>query len=132
MPQYATKQRKVLLEYLQQHADETLSAAQIEKDLSQHGISISAVYRNLAALENAGRLTRVTKGGSRRVYYRFTDADACRRHLHLSCFRCGKTFHMDIPSTNTLIDNVAQNTDFQVDSAGTVLYGVCGACRKGT
>ena len=129
MSKYATKQRRLLLEYLQQHPDETLSAKQIAEAIALDGVSISAVYRNLATLEAEGQITRLTKGGSRKVYYRYTAADACRQHLHLSCFKCGKTYHMDVPSTNTLIDNVERATDFEVDSAGTVLYGVCGACR---
>ncbi len=130
MSKYTTKQRRLLLDYLQAHADETLSARQIADALAQSNISISAVYRNLAALEDEGRVTRLTKGGSRKVYYRFMDADACRQHLHLSCFKCGRTYHMDIPATNTLIHTVERAADFEVDSAGTVLYGVCGACKK--
>ena len=53
VPKYMTKQRKALLRYLSQHADETLSAKQIEAALSGEGISISAVYRNLAASTKA-------------------------------------------------------------------------------
>ena len=130
MSKYTTRQRRLLLEYLQTHADETLSAKQIAADIAQSGVSISAVYRNLAVLEEENKITRISKGGSRTVYYRYTDADACKKHLHLSCFKCGKTYHMDIPATNTLIENVAKETKFQVDSAGTVLYGVCETCQK--
>ena len=58
MSKYMTKQRKALLNYLSAHADEKLSAKQIEENLSGEGISISAVYRNLSDLEKEG-------GGSR-------------------------------------------------------------------
>ncbi|MBQ2581742.1 MAG: transcriptional repressor, partial [Ruminococcus sp.] len=68
MSVYTTKQRTLLLELLRSHADETLSAEEIAKMLGSEGVSISAIYRNLAALESEGKLQRVTKGGSRRVY----------------------------------------------------------------
>ena len=58
MPKYMTKQRKTLLSYLSGHADEKLSARQIEADLKQEGISISAVYRNLSELEKEAAAAR--------------------------------------------------------------------------
>ena len=36
---------------------------------------------------------------------------------------------MDVSATNLLVDSVAKGSDFAVDSASTVLYGVCGNCR---
>ena len=51
MPKYMTKQRKNLLAFLEQHADEELSAKIIESELGGMGVSISAVYRNLSDLE---------------------------------------------------------------------------------
>ena len=52
MQAYMTQPRKRLLSYLHGHADETLSAGQIAQDLPE--ISVSAVYRNLSALEKDG------------------------------------------------------------------------------
>ena len=94
VPKYMTKQRKALLRYLSQHADETLSAKQIEAALSGEGISISAVYRNLSELEREGKIRRVNQSGSREVFYQYTDGAHCRECLHLSCEKCGKTYHM--------------------------------------
>ena len=53
-----TKQRKALLAFLSAHADEELTARQMEQALSEQGISISAVYRNLADLEKEGKVRR--------------------------------------------------------------------------
>lgn len=129
MPQYSTRQRKALLAYLHAHPDESFSARQIADALESEGVSLSAVYRNLAALEAQGMIRRAAKDGGHEVFYRFTQADACKQHLHLSCSRCGKTFHMDVPATDTLVEQVAESADFQVDRSSTVLYGVCGDCR---
>lgn len=130
MATYMTKQRKTLLSYLEAHPDECFTARQIAGELKAAGISLSAVYRNMAELEGEGRIRRVSREGSRQVCYRYTDAHACREHLHLSCSQCGRTYHMDLPATTHLIHTVAEDTDFQVDSASTVLYGVCADCRR--
>ena len=130
MPKYMTKQRKALLSFLSAHADEELSARQIAQTLSGEGISISAVYRNLSALEQEGKIRRVSKNGSREVFYQYTDCTACKNCLHLSCEKCGKTYHMSMEGAQTLIDALAQSDEFTVDKSNTVLYGVCKSCRK--
>ncbi|MBO4432354.1 MAG: transcriptional repressor [Clostridia bacterium] len=131
MQKYSTKQRETLLKLLSDNADKPMSAGDIAAALNGEGISISAIYRNLSALEDEDRVQRLTLGGSKKVYYRFTGAKGCEKHLHLSCHKCGQTFHMDVPATNSLIDEVLSGSDFKVDSANTVLYGVCSKCRKG-
>lgn len=130
MLKYATKQRKMLLSLLCQNADKPLCVGDISSALEPEGISKSAIYRNLAALENEGKVQRLTVGGSNKVYYRYTGAKECEKHLHLSCSVCGQTFHMDVPATNSLVNEVMNESDFKVDSANTVLYGVCKQCRK--
>ena len=130
MPKYMTKQRKALLNYLSMHADERLSAKQLEDALKIEGISISAVYRNLSELEREGKVRRVNNSGSREVFYQYTDGAHCKDCLHLSCEKCGKTYHMNSAVAQTLIENLAQSDEFTIDKANTVLYGVCGDCRK--
>ncbi|MDO4845033.1 MAG: transcriptional repressor [Oscillospiraceae bacterium] len=127
---YATKQRKRLLELLERHRDEALSADEIADLLGDEALSRSAIYRNLAALEGNGLVKRMTVPGLRRVSYRYVGSDECREHLHLECSKCGRTFHLDTPVTDALIDDVLRDSDFQVDRARTVLYGVCGNCQK--
>ena len=130
MPKYMTKQRKALLSYLSMHADERLSAKQLEDALKSEGISISAVYRNLSELEREGKVRRVNNSGSREVFYQYTDGAHCKDCLHLSCEKCGKTYHMNSAVAQTLIENLAQSDEFTIDKANTVLYGVCGDCRE--
>ncbi len=129
MQRYSTKQRRAMLDYMIRHKDESVSANQIAEELKENGISISAVYRNLASLEEEGKVTKISKGGSRKVYYRYTAAEDCRSHIHLSCRQCGKTYHMDIPATEALVSNVEKDSDFSVDRSSSVLYGICGSCR---
>lgn len=125
-----TKQRKALLNYLSQHADERLSAKQLEDALSCEGISISAVYRNISELEREGKVRRVNNSGSREVFYQYTDGEHCKDCLHLSCEKCGKTYHMNMQGAQMLVQNLAQSDEFTIDKANTVLYGVCKECRN--
>ena len=125
---YMTQPRKRLLTYLHAHPDETLSAGQISRDLPE--ISVSAVYRNLAALEQDGTVRKVAKSGSREVFYQYMQAESCKAHLHLSCKKCGKTFHMDEAETEQLLQSIARVDGFAVDRADTVLYGVCDDCAE--
>ena len=128
MPVYKTQTRKMLLDYLQSHADESLSAGKISEDLPE--ISVSAVYRNIAALERDGAVCAVSRTGSRERLYRFAAAEQCRAHLHLSCTRCGRTFHMNAEQTEALVQTVAARDRFLVDRSETVLYGICETYRK--
>ena len=130
MPKYMTKQRKALLAFLEQHADEELSARQIEQALCGDGISISAVYRNLSELQKERKVRKVTKSDSREVYYLYTDCDHCKECLKKKNKKCGKTYHMNSEGAQMLVRNLAQSDEFAIDKADTVLYGVCRDCQK--
>lgn len=130
MAKYLTKQRKLLLDFLAEHTDETLSAGQIADALAGKEISTSAIYRNLAALEQEGRLKRSARPGSQEAYYRFTDEEECRGHLHLSCLRCGKTVHVEEAETDALTHQLAKSEGFALDREDNVLYGICADCQK--
>lgn len=130
LSKYITRQRKVLLSFLSDHTDELLSAQEIAEALEDESVSLSAVYRNLTDLEAEGKVRRSSKGGAREVYYQYTDAEECKGCLHLSCKKCGRTFHMDTAGAEQLIDAVAKIEGFAIDKADTVLYGVCEVCRK--
>ncbi len=128
MPKYLTKQRKILIDYLSQHPDESISAGQIAEALADQ-ISKSAVYRNLADMEAEGKVRRVVGGAGREVVYQYTEGHGCEGCLHMSCTKCGKTVHMQKQIADALISSVADNDDFSIDRGETVIYGVCAACK---
>ena len=125
-----TKQRKLLLDYLSAHADETLPTGRIVEALAGEEISASAIYRNLAALERDGKLKRSAKPGSQELHYRYAGAESCQGHLHLSCLRCGKTVHLEEAESDVLAQRLAKSEGFALDRADTVLYGICADCQK--
>ncbi|MCR5484972.1 MAG: transcriptional repressor [Clostridiales bacterium] len=117
------------MDYLKDHADETLTVDDISRALSSDGVSRSAIYRNLSALESNGAIKRVTRNGTKKIFYQFSGCDDCHGHLHLSCTKCGKTFHMDLAATETLAHDVLRESDFELDKGNTVLYGICSDCK---
>ena len=129
MSDYKTRQRRVLLAYLSQHTDELLSARRIADALADETISLSAVYRNLAQLEAEEKVRRSSKSGTREVYYQYLDAEVCRGALHMSCIKCGKTFHMANRNAVLFAKYLAQSERFTLDPADTILYGTCSDCK---
>ena len=126
---YLTEQRNILLTYLQTNPDTVFSAKQIAQSLADNNISRSAVYRNLAQLESEQKIKRVVKNGSRETYYQFYDTTACRNHIHLSCTKCGKIFHMEGNDADRLSQMLNGNEGFELNKSETVIYGLCKECK---
>ena len=129
MSSYSTRQRKALLAYLSRHPDELLSARQIADALTDKKISLSAVYRNLAQLEAEEKVRRSAKSGSHEAFYQYLDAKGCKGALHMSCIKCGKTFHMADGNAALLAKHLAQSEQFMLDTTDTILYGTCSNCK---
>lgn len=127
---YETKQRKCLLQILKNHPDETLSVDQIVLFAGSNDVSASTVYRNLSLLEKKGVVKRLSLPCSQKAGFRYVGASECRKHLHLECTRCGRTFHLALPVSDTIIGDVMRDSGFQVDGATTILSGLCVDCRK--
>ena len=69
MSKDSTRQRDILLSYLEAHADEQMSIQKIASDLEEQKVSSSAVYRNLFELEKENRVKRCIRDNSRAVSY---------------------------------------------------------------
>ncbi|MBR0486378.1 MAG: transcriptional repressor [Treponema sp.] len=126
---YSTEQRNILLTFLQTNPDTVFSAKQIAQSLADKNISRSAVYRNLAQLESEQKIKRVVKNGSHEAYYQFYDITACRNHIHLSCTKCGKIFHMEGNDADRLSQMLNGNEGFELNKSETVIYGLCKECK---
>lgn len=130
MSKYMTSQRRLLLDFLSSHPDNTYSAAEISLALAERGISQSAVYRNLSALEREGEISRVTKAGVRQTLYRYSHSEHCRECVHLNCEKCGRTYHMEQGQAEQLAEVLRRLDCFLLDRSKTVLYGICSSCSS--
>ena len=127
---YNTKQRELILDYLNKHKDKLFCAEDITNALKAQNISQSAVYRNLADLAKLGKLRQATQKGSRKTFYQYLDCKSCKGHLHLSCLSCGKTSHLNDEETAIITKRIQTSQDFDVDKNDTVLYGICNKCKE--
>ena len=127
---YNTEQRTSLLSFLIENPDKTFSAKEIAAALEGKNISKSSVYRNLAELEAEQKIKRVTKAGCKESFYQFYDNSECKNHIHLSCTKCGKIFHLESAQTEKLVNEVEQADGFEISRGETTLYGVCKYCNS--
>lgn len=125
---YSTEQRNILLSFLSKNPDKMFSVKQIESGLAGKGISKSAIYRNLAELELEEKIRRCSKSGSREMFYQFYDCQVCRSHIHLSCSKCGKIFHMEDKNAQKLILELEQTEGFEINKGESTLIGICKEC----
>ena len=129
MANYMTGQRRELINFLESNPDRTFTAREIADAMAERGVSRSAVYRNLARLEENGEISRSVKGGSSENYYSYVASENCHNFLHLTCEKCGKTVHMNVDISEKMINDLNSFDGFSVDKKKTVLYGVCAECK---
>mgnify|MGYP000686480787 FL=1 len=48
----------------------------------------------------------------------------------MKCLKCGKLLHAECDFLNGLSEHIEKEHDFVIDGERTVLYGVCGDCRR--
>ena len=130
MAYYNTIQRKKLLDFLKSNPDKQFSVKQIFAELDDDSISLSAIYRNISALEKDGVINRFTKEGTREICYQYTQHEKCRNSLHLTCVECGKTFHMNEACADLVTNSLKETDGFVLNKFKTVIYGFCNDCVK--
>lgn len=128
MSLYMTHQRKILYSFFQDNLDKQFSVRDIVSAVQEHGISLSAVYRNLASLEKDGLIRRSIKEGSRECMYHYIHPQACQSHIHMECQTCGDSFHLDDLIASRMKEAVFSSSGFDISSQKTVLYGNCKSC----
>jgi Fur family ferric uptake transcriptional regulator len=125
-----TNQRRRLVELLAE-AGHPVSIPDIlapRSDLKQ-----SSVYRNLADLEQAGVVSRVTTDEE---FGRYELAeDLIGHHHHLVCSRCGKMRDVDVPpdlerTLDRALDRIAKRAGFARVSHRLDLVGLCADCAR--
>ena len=135
MAEYETRQRRILLDYLNAHPDRGFSVEELYEGVSaEHAADIvpgkSTVYRLIARLVNEGLVKRFAAGQGRQFAYQIVACAACDKHLHLKCTACGGLYHMDHAVSEQIMREVLSRSDFSLDEKETVLFGVCKGCKQ--
>ena len=135
MAEYDTKQRRILLDYLNAHPDRGFSVDELYDNLlAQHAKSVvpgkSTIYRLIARLVSDGLVKRFAAGNGRQFAYQIVACEACDAHLHLKCIACGGLYHMDHAVSEQIMKEVLNRSEFSLDEKETVLFGVCKGCKR--
>ena len=125
---YSTKQRDELLKFFKSHPDQRFCAKQIAQNVQ--GVSLSAIYRNLARLEGDGAVQKFASQKHGEVVFQFVKAKPCENELHLNCTNCGKTFHMQNNLMNNFEQNLHASNGFVLNKNKTIVYGTCKECSN--
>ena len=134
MAEYETKQRRILLDYLNAHPEQGFSVEELYEGLSaEHAADIvpgkSTIYRLIARLVSEGLVKRFAAGQGRQFAYQIVACDACDAHQHLKCTAGGSLYHMDHAVSEKIMREVLSRSDFSLDEKETVLFGVCKGCK---
>ena len=128
---YNTRQRDLILEFLQTNKSRHLTAEEIAEGLRGQRVGKSTVYRTLDLLIREGSVRRffIEDGASACFQYAPPDG-ACKMHYHLKCYNCGALFHVECEFLDQVEAHIFERHGFQIDNSKTVLYGVCQDCRN--
>ena len=120
-----TRQRKIVLEAVQEHHDHP-SADQIYLEIHAKDprISRGTVYRNLNILSEEGQITHVKVPGADRYDCR-TDF-----HYHLICTGCGAVCDAPFSYDPTPDKTIAAESGYRITRHRMIFEGVCPACQK--
>ena len=130
MSKYKTSQRKKLIDYFESNIHHTLSAQDIYVQLKEQGISLSAIYRNLAEMEKDGVICRVSENNRYGVLYQYTNKDECAGAVHLKCENCSTTLHLNSNIAHMMTGFVKDEYGFAINCSNTFLYGKCEKCSQ--
>jgi len=122
-----TEPRKEILQILiQEHGPFTME--ELYQRVKKGSCDLVTVYRNLAALEEAGLVRRCEFGdGSSR--FEFNEVDEDHHHHHIICTQCRGVETLDICLLDGL-ERVVRDRGYTKVSHTLEFFGVCKKCQK--
>ncbi|MGN0349326.1 MAG: Fur family transcriptional regulator [Roseburia sp.] len=128
---YATANRKKILDFLRKNSDRTVSVQDIDCYLKRQDseVNLTTIYRYLDKLEKEGCVIRyVAKKGGKAVYQYVEEGKNCEEHLHLKCIACGRIHHLDCAFMDEISEHIKKEHGFLLQAKNSILYGFCETC----
>ena len=123
-----TTQRILIFKELLKHTKEHPSAEEIYEKLKDkvYGLSLSTVYRALAAFEELGLVRRIPTPDGKAHF-----EVANEPHGHFICQNCGKVYDLeDIKASFQPIKEELKRRGFETENCNIVCYGICQNCNN--
>ncbi len=130
MVKYKTEQRKKLVELISRHNHHSFSAQDIFSEIGSKDISMSAIYRNLAELEDEGIICKVSDKKRAGTLFQYVNPKSCRGIIHLKCEECDNTYHLTSYISKMIFDMAEDEFNFKTNNSSAFLYGKCEECLK--
>ena len=128
---YNTRQKRELLNFLQERSMQHFSVDEVVFELQDRGEKIgrSTVYRYLELLAEQGSVRKYQSVQGITQYQHVEDAARCDDHFHMMCSRCGDLMHVDCAVMREMSEHLMSAHGFRLDPRETILVGVCDKCR---
>ncbi len=120
-----SKQRDAILNNLCSRYDHP-SAEELYFSLKPEipALSLATVYRNLAQLENDGKIIRIGSGGTARYDGNISP------HYHLTCLECSGVVDVFLDDDCGICKKAAKAFDGTIISHSVLFTGYCSECSK--
>ena len=128
---YHTRQREMILQCLEAHRDEHVTAEGLLAFLKAQGASVgqTTVYRNLEKLIQEGSVVKYAGAEGQGACFQYVECgDECAAHYHLVCVECGQMIHLQCGYLDEMTAHVLEHHQFSIDKYRTVIYGLCNGC----
>jgi Fur family peroxide stress response transcriptional regulator len=89
--------------------------------------SLATIYKTLNLLKDLGEVLELGFGHDDNRY----DGNRPYPHPHLICVRCRKIMDSEVSMADDLVQQVAQQSGYEIVSHRLDFYGVCPDCREG-
>ncbi len=134
-PKYKTRQRDILLDYLESVPGQHITAGDVCAHFKSCGSSIgqATVYRRLEGLVDEGVLQKYIIDSNSPACFEYVGAAAHRGAepcFHCKCSRCGKLIHLHCEELGAIGEHLLTHHGFSLDPLRTVFYGLCAECRE--
>lgn len=129
---YNTKQREIILNYLMENKNRTITAEEIinYSRIIGEKIGKATVYRYLNNLLETNMVKKFVLDDGKGSCYQYVDGKKCEEHYHLKCKNCNKIIHLDCDEFINIQKHILKEHGFEIDSIKTVLYGMCKKCKE--
>ncbi len=133
-PNYRTKQREQLLDYMKTVPGEHITVGDVCDYLHRQGVSIgqTTVYRQMERMVDEGLVQKyVIDINSPACFAYIPEDDHFKEGIcfHCKCEKCGKLIHMNCEALGDIKEHLMEHHGFVLDPRRTVFYGVCEDCR---
>ena len=130
---YRTKQKEILLDYLETVPGVHITANDVCEHFKQKGSPIgqATIYRQMESFVDEGILNKYVIDGSSPACFEYMGQNAHKDGkvcFHCKCEKCGRLIHLHCDELEAVRDHLYQEHRFKMNIRRTVIYGLCEEC----